>query len=168
MTALNDQLISFTAQDFKWMQLAFEQAQQAAMQQEIPVGAVIVSQNRVIGLGENCPIMRCDPTAHAEIIAIRDACAQMNNYRLPEDATLYVTLEPCTMCVGALIHARIHKVVFATTENKSGSLVSARRLLEDGYYNHYFQVESGCMAEECAMQLSQFFKQRRLAKKILK
>ncbi|MBF7687659.1 tRNA adenosine(34) deaminase TadA [Acinetobacter rathckeae] len=168
MTALNDQSASFTAQDFKWMRLAFEQAEQAALQQEVPVGAVIVSENQVIGLGSNAPISRCDPTAHAEIVAIRHACLAINNYRLPEDATLYVTLEPCTMCVGALIHARIHKVIFATPENKSGSLVSARRLLEDGYYNHRFEVDSGCMADECATQLSQFFKQRRLAKKALK
>lgn len=159
---------SFTTEDFKWMQLAFEQAQQAAIQQEIPVGAVIVSQNRVIGLGANSPIASSDPTAHAEIVAIRQACLAINNYRLPEDATLYVTLEPCTMCVGALIHARIRKVVFATTEKKSGSLISARRLLENGYYNHCFDVEFGCMADECATQLSQFFKQRRLAKKLLK
>ncbi|SDC11589.1 tRNA adenosine(34) deaminase TadA [Acinetobacter boissieri] len=168
MTALNDQPISFTAQDFKWMQLAFEQAEQAAMQQEIPVGAVIISQNKVIGLGSNAPIANCDPTAHAEIVAIRHACLQLKNYRLPEDATLYVTLEPCTMCVGALIHARINKVIFATPENKSGSLISARRLLEDGYYNHRFDVAFGCMADECATQLSHFFKQRRLAKKALK
>ena len=89
----------------------------------------------------------------------------MNNYRLPDDAVLYVTLEPCTMCVGALIHARIKKVVFATTEPKAGSLVIARQLLENGYYNHKFVFDQGCMQTQCSLQLSAFFKQRRDEKK---
>ena len=97
--------------DEYWMQLAYEQAELAAQQGEIPVGAVLVSQNRVIGSGYNAPITLLDPTAHAEIQAIRAACSSLENYRLPEDTTLYVTLEPCTMCVGALVHARIKHVV---------------------------------------------------------
>ncbi len=129
--------------DEYWMQFAYEQANLAASQDEIPVGAVIVSQNKVIGSGYNAPIKLSDPTAHAEIQA------------------LYVTLEPCTMCVGALIHARIKKVVFATTEPKAGSLVSARQLLESGYYNHKFTFEQGCMQAQCSSQLSEFFKRRR-------
>ena len=100
--------------DEYWMQLAYEQAELAAQQGEIPVGAVLVSQNRVIGSGYNAPITLLDPTAHAEIQAIRAACSSLENYRLPEDTTLYVTLEPCTMCVGALVHARIKHVVFGT------------------------------------------------------
>lgn len=151
--------------DEYWMQFAYEQANLAASQDEIPVGAVIVSQNKVIGSGYNAPIKLSDPTAHAEIQALRSACQAIDNYRLPDDATLYVTLEPCTMCVGALIHARIKKVVFATTEPKAGSLVSARRLLENGYYNHKFVFEQGCMQAECSLQLSEFFKQRREEKK---
>lgn len=140
--------------DEYWMQLAYEQAELAAEQGEIPVGAVIVSQNKLIGAGFNAPIGLSDPTAHAEIQAIRAACESLKNYRLPEDATLYVTLEPCTMCVGALVHARIKHVVFGTTEPKAGSLVSARQLLENGYYNHKFTFEHGCLHEKCAQQLS--------------
>lgn len=171
MTLLNDiamPMAVFTTDDYQWMQLAFEYASKAAAQQEVPVGAVIISNNQVIGAGFNCPISSRDPTAHAEIVAIRQACSHIDNYRLPDDATLYVTLEPCTMCVGALIHARIDKVIFATTEKKSGSLVSARQLLENGYYNHQFDFSFGCMQDECASQLSHFFKLRRLHKKALK
>lgn len=151
--------------DEYWMQLAYEQAALAASQGEIPVGAVLVSENQVIGAGYNAPIKLSDPTAHAEILALRVACQALNNYRLPDDTTLYVTLEPCTMCVGALVHARVKRVVFATTEPKAGSLVSARQLLESGYYNHKFVFEQGCLQAQCSMQLSDFFKQRRNEKK---
>ena len=151
--------------DEDWMQLAYAQAALAAAQGEIPVGAVIVSQNQVIGAGYNAPISLHDATAHAEIVAIRAACDHVQNYRLPEGATLYVTLEPCTMCVGALIHARIARVVFAATEPKAGSLVIARKLLETGYYNHQFEVLGGCLEAQCSQQLSDFFKMRRLQKK---
>lgn len=151
--------------DDYWMQLAYEQAALAAAQGEIPVGAILVSNGQVIGAGYNAPIKLSDPTAHAEIQALRAACHSLNNYRLPDDTTLYVTLEPCTMCVGALIHARIQRVVFATTEPKAGSLVSARQLLDSGYYNHKFVFEQGCLQEQCSLQLSNFFKQRRNEKK---
>ncbi|MEK5750431.1 tRNA adenosine(34) deaminase TadA [Acinetobacter variabilis] len=154
--------------DEYWMQLAYEQAALAAEQGEIPVGAVIVSQNQVIGRGYNAPISLNDPTAHAEIVALREACQNLKNYRLPEDAILYVTLEPCTMCVGALVHSRISRVVFGTTEPKAGSLVSARKLFETGYYNHVFPFDSGCMQQQCAEQLSAFFKLRREQKRQLK
>ena len=154
--------------DEKWMQQAFEQAAFAASIGEIPVGAVIVSQGQIIGRGYNHPISQHDPTAHAEIQALRDACQNIQNYRLPEDATLYVTLEPCTMCVGALIHSRVHRVVFGATEPKAGSLVSSRQLLETGYYNHVFKFEGGCLYEQCSLQLSDFFKMRREQKKQLK
>jgi tRNA(adenine34) deaminase len=154
--------------DEYWMQFALEQAQLAAEQGEVPVGAVIVSENKVIGAGFNAPISLKDPSAHAEIQAIRQACGQIDNYRMPDDAVIYVTLEPCTMCVGALIHSRIKKVVFGALESKSGSLVSARRLLESGYYNHVFEYESGCMQDACSVQLSSFFKMRREQKKILR
>lgn len=155
----------FSAIDQAWMQRAFDLAQQAAELGEIPVGAVIVHANAEVGFGFNQPIAQHDPTAHAEIQALRMACHHFQNYRLPENATLYVTLEPCTMCVGALVHARIARVVFATTEPKAGALVSARQLLKDGYFNHHFHYEQGCLQQLCAQQLSDFFKQRRLAKK---
>ncbi len=151
--------------DEKWMQQAFEQAAFAASRGEIPVGAIVVSQDKVIGRGFNQPISQHDPTAHAEIQAIRDACQNIQNYRLPDDTTLYVTLEPCTMCVGALIHARIKRVVFGALEPKAGSLVSSRQLLDTGYYNHIFQFEGGCLHEQCSIQLSDFFKMRREQKK---
>lgn len=127
-----------------------------------------MSQNQIIGQGYNAPIALNDPTAHAEIQAIRQACKTLNNYRLSEDATLYVTLEPCTMCVGALVHARVKRVVFAAHEPKSGSLESARQLLNNGYYNHIFEYESGCLHEKCSAQLSDFFKMRREQKRQLK
>lgn len=148
------------------MQMAYQLAHQASQQGEIPVGAVLISQGQVIGQGFNCPISSHDPTAHAEIVALRQACQSLQNYRLPDDTTLYVTLEPCTMCVGALIHARVQRVVFATTEPKAGSLVSARQLLENGYYNHRFQYEHGCMQQQCSAQLSDFFRQRRTEKRL--
>ena len=151
--------------DEYWMQLAYEQAAIAASKEEIPVGAIIVSQNQIIGAGYNAPISLNDPTAHAEVQALRQACLNLNNYRLPEDAVLYVTLEPCTMCVGALIHARISKVVFGATEPKAGSLVSARKLFETGYYNHVFKYQAGCLQEQCSQQLSDFFKKRREQKR---
>lgn len=154
--------------DEYWMQFAYEQAAQAASIGEIPVGAIIVSQNQIIGSGFNTPISCNDPTAHAEIVAIRQACEHIKNYRLPEDATLYVTLEPCTMCVGALIHSRVQRVVFGATEPKAGSLVSARQLLNNGYYNHIFEFDSGCLADACSAQLSTFFKMRREQKRHLK
>ncbi|AMW79117.1 tRNA-specific adenosine deaminase [Acinetobacter sp. TGL-Y2] len=155
--------------DEQWMQLAYAQAALAADIGEIPVGAVIVSQGQVIGQGFNSPISQQDPTAHAELVAIRQACLNIQNYRLPEDATLYVTLEPCTMCVGALIHSRIQRVVFAATEPKAGSLVSARQLLNNnGYYNHVFEFSAGCMQEQCSQQLSDFFRMRREQKKQLR
>lgn len=166
MELSNNQISDTTsAQDEYFMQMAYDLAQQASEHGEIPVGAIIVSQGQIIGQGYNCPISSHDPTAHAEIIALREACQYVQNYRLPQDSVLYVTLEPCTMCVGALIHARIQRVVFATQEPKAGSLISARRLLESGYYNHIFQYEYGCLQEKCSQQLSQFFRQRREEKR---
>lgn len=154
--------------DEYWMQQACEQAASAALIGEIPVGAIIVSNQQIIGAGFNAPISLNDPTAHAEIQAIRQACQSLQNYRLPDDATLYVTLEPCTMCVGALVHARIKRVVFGAVEPKAGSLVSVRQLLQSGYYNHVFEFEQGCLQEQCSAQLSAFFKMRREQKKQMK
>jgi len=155
---------NFSEQDHQFMCQALALAQQAAELGEVPVGAVIVVDGQVMGEGYNQPIATHDPTAHAEVVAIRQAAQKLQNYRL-ENSTLYVTLEPCTMCVGPLIHARISRVVFATTEPKAGSLVSARRQLETGYYNHVFSFEGGLLADEASKQLSDFFRGRREAKK---
>jgi tRNA(adenine34) deaminase len=154
----------FSTEDTEFMQRALTLAQQGAVLGEVPVGAVLVLDNHIIGEGYNQPILSHDPTAHAEVVAIRQAALQ--NYRL-ENTTLYVTLEPCTMCVGALVHARINRVVFAAVEPKSGSLVSARQQLGIGYYNHIFSYQSGLLAQESSKLLSDFFKARRAAKKVL-
>ena len=153
----------FSDADRAHMHRALALAGQGAALGEVPVGAVLVSaEGEVVGEGYNQPILAHDPTAHAEVVAIRDASVRLANYRL-ENTTLYVTLEPCTMCVGALVHARVGRVVFAAAEPKAGSLVSARRLLESGYYNHVFRFEGGLMAEEAGQMLSGFFRQRREA-----
>lgn len=154
----------FSTEDTEFMQRALTLAQQGAALGEVPVGAVLVLDNHIIGEGYNQPILSHDPTAHAEVVAIRQAAQNLQNYRL-ENITLYVTLEPCTMCVGALVHARINRVVFATTEPKSGSLVSARQQLDIGYYNHVFSYQGGLLAQESSKLLSDFFKARRAAKK---
>lgn len=154
-----------TSQDAHFMRLALAEAEKAAAKGEVPVGAIIVSPDgqTVIAQGHNQPICTHDPTAHAEIVAIRAAALSLSNYRL-DDCTLYVTLEPCTMCVGALVHARLKRVVFAASEPKAGSLQSARQLMapEAGYFNHRFQWQGGVLAEEAKMQLQVFFKGRRV------
>jgi tRNA(Arg) A34 adenosine deaminase TadA len=154
----------FSPADVAFMQRALELARAGERLGEVPVGAVLVVDGVVVGEGFNAPISRHDPTAHAEIVALRKAAEHLDNYRL-DGATLYVTLEPCTMCVGALVHARIARVVFAATEPKAGSLVSARRQLESGYYNHVFAFESGLLVDEASRLLSDFFRRRRAEQK---
>lgn len=144
-----------------WMRLALEQAQLGEQRDEVPVGAIIVRDGAVIGRGFNCPISSADPTAHAEIQALRDAARSQGNYRLP-GATLYVTLEPCHMCAGALVHARIDCLVFGAREPKSGAVVSQNRLLDADYLNHRVRWQGGVEAEECSARLSAFFARRRL------
>ena len=153
--------------DEDWMALAIKQAEQAASENEIPVGAIIVLNDEVIGQGYNSPISNCDPTAHAEIQAIRDACQKLGNYRLP-GATLYVTLEPCSMCAGAIVHARIARVVFAATEPKSGVVESQGDFFHADYLNHKVTAAGGVLAELASEQLTQFFQYRREQKKKLK
>lgn len=154
----------FTAQDIAFMQRALMLAREGEQRGEVPVGAVLVREGEVVGEGFNAPISRHDPTAHAEVVALREAAAKAGNYRL-DNTTLYVTLEPCTMCVGALVHARVARVVFAASEPKAGSLVSARRQLDSGYYNHVFRFQGGLLAEEAGAMLSDFFRRRRAAQK---
>lgn len=131
---------------------------------EVPVGAVIVQDGKNIGEGFNQPITSHDPTAHAEIIALRQAAAHVQNYRLI-GSTIYVTLEPCTMCVGALVHARIERLVFGTTETKAGAVLSKSQLLDNDYFNHRVNYVGGLMAQQCQHQLSHFFATRREQKR---
>ena len=142
------------------MREALALAAEAAAAGEVPVGAVVVRDGEVIGRGRNGPVRSHDPTAHAEIAALRDAAAHAGNYRLP-GATLYVTLEPCAMCVGAFIHARVQTVVYGATEPKSGAMESTQRAHEHPALNHQVTVVSGVLAAECREVLQAFFKQRR-------
>ncbi|MGC4050200.1 MAG: tRNA adenosine(34) deaminase TadA [Paludibaculum sp.] len=146
--------------DEKWMRRAFGLAQQAAEAGEVPVGAVIVSGNVVIGEGWNRPIALHDPTAHAEIQAIRQAASHSGNYRL-ENATLYVTLEPCAMCAGALVNARIARLVFGGRDLRFGGVRSKFRIADSELLNHRVQVVEGVLAADCVALLEQFFRARR-------
>lgn len=152
--------INVQEQDEKYMRRALELAAQGEQLGEVPVGAVIVCNDEIIGEGFNQPISSHDPTAHAEIIALRLAAQRIQNYRLV-DATIYVTLEPCTMCVGALIHARVKRLVFGATEPKAGAVVSQAQLLNASYFNHKMLMQSGVHADTCQHQLSDFFRRRR-------
>lgn len=148
--------------DLDWMQQAFNLAQKAASQGEIPVGAVLVSdKNYLLASGWNQVIQNQDPTAHAEIVAIRQAAHALNNYRL-ENTTLYVTLEPCCMCAGALVHARVHRLVFATRDFKAGAAGSICNLLHGYPLNHQVQIDEGIMQQACTDLLMNFFKARRV------
>jgi tRNA(adenine34) deaminase len=143
------------------MRRALDLAERAAAEGEVPVGAVLVRDGQLIGEGWNCPIGTHDPSAHAEIQALRDAGARVGNYRLP-DTTLYVTLEPCPMCAAALVHARVHRVVYGAADPKGGACGSVFDLLpSDERFNHQTQVTGGVLAEECSKRLRAFFRDRR-------
>lgn len=144
----------------QWMRRAFELARKAEEEGEVPIGAVIVLNNEIIAEGWNRPIASNDPTGHAEIIALRAAASHVGNYRLPE-AELYVTLEPCVMCAGAIIHARITKVVFGADDPKAGAAGSVFDILGTGRLNHKVEVVGGVMATECATILQEFFRKKR-------
>ena len=146
--------------DSDWMQLAIEQARLAAAAGEVPVGAVLVKNNTAIAAGFNQPIGACDPSAHAEIVTLRAAASQLANYRLP-DTTLYVTIEPCAMCAGALVHSRIKRLVFGATEPRAGAIVSAIQLLDGPQFNHRIEVEGGVLAEQCGEIMQNFFREKR-------
>lgn len=146
--------------DVKYMHLALEMAEAAALAGEVPVGAVVVRNGEVIGRGWNRPIGTCDATAHAEVVAIRDASAACGNYRLP-GTTLYVTIEPCTMCVGAMMHARVARVVFGAPEPKAGALVSRLPLAAASHWNHRIEVSGGICAAEATAVMQRFFRHRR-------
>lgn len=146
--------------DDRWMQHALELAHKAKVAGEVPVGAVIVLDGELIAEGWNQPIRSSDPTAHAEIIALRDAGQKLGNYRLL-DAELYVTLEPCPMCVGAMLHARVKRVIYAATDPKTGALGGAYDLLNSVSHNHSFEVTKGILEEQSREMLLGFFRSRR-------
>ena len=146
--------------DTTWMREALQLARQAAENGEVPVGAVVVLDGDIIGRGANRMISSQDPSAHAEINALRDAAARLGNYRMP-GASLYVTVEPCTMCAGALIHARIHELVYGAEEPGAGAVTSTARVLDNPALNHRVQVRGGVMSEECSALMKTFFQERR-------
>jgi len=150
--------------DEKWMRRALVLADMAAQEGEVPVGAVLVKDKEIVGEGRNGPISNSDATAHAEIQAIRAACQLLNNYRLP-NTTLYVTLEPCAMCAGALIHARVSRVVIAAKEPRAGAGGSALNVLQHASLNHQCDIEFGLFQAESSALLRQFFRARRQCKK---
>ena len=155
----------WSVEDVKWMHEALNLAKQGAEHGEVPVGAILVHNQQIIGQGFNEPIRRHDATAHAEIITLRDACRRLNNYRLPLQTTLYVTLEPCTMCVGALIHARVDRLIYAASEPRAGMVGSQMNLAAESFYNHRIQVHKGLCREHSSQMLKDFFRQRRQASK---
>lgn len=155
----------WSVEDVKWMREALKLAKQGAERQEVPVGAILVHNQQMVGQGFNEPIGRHDATAHAEIVALRDACARLNNYRLPLQTTLYVTLEPCTMCVGALIHARVSRLVYAANEPRAGMVGSQMDLPMQSFYNHNIQVHKGLCSAHSSQMLKTFFRERRKASK---
>jgi len=144
----------------RWMADALALAAQAAARGEVPVGAIVVCDGAIVGRGGNSPIAVSDPTAHAEIAALREAAAARRNYRLV-DCALYVTLEPCAMCAGAMLHARIARVVYGARDPKTGACGSVIDLFADPRLNHHATVVGGVRAEECGMLLSDFFASRR-------
>ena len=148
------------ADDEFFMREALALAQQAWDMGEVPVGAVVVHEGKIIGRGANAPISRHDPSAHAEMLALRDAAQYLSNYRLPQ-VSLYVTLEPCTMCAGVIMHARVSRLVFGATDLKTGAVGSVLNLFDEPRLNHHTEITSGVLAAECGAMLSAFFAERR-------
>jgi tRNA(adenine34) deaminase len=149
-----------SATDIAFMQVALDLAREGGSAGEVPVGAVVVKEGQIVGRGFNAPISRHDPTAHAEILALRDAARTLGNYRLP-DCDLYVTLEPCVMCAGAIMHARIARVVYGARDPKTGACGSVADLFAEPRLNFHAEVTGGVLAEECGALLSSFFAARR-------
>lgn len=148
------------ADDERFMRRALALAERGARDGEVPVGAVVVLDGEIIGEGFNCPLTRRDPTAHAEIEALRDAAKRVGNYRLSA-TTLYVTIEPCTMCAGALVHARVARLVYGAPEPRSGAVQSTARVLDNPGLNHRVQVTAGVLADAAGELLRRFFRARR-------
>lgn len=150
-----------------FMQQAMQQAELAEAIDEVPVGAIVVLNNDIIGRGHNKPITQCDPSLHAEMVAIRDAASRIKNYRLV-DAILYVTLEPCAMCAGLLVHSRIKQLVYGAKDEKAGAAGTLMNLVQHPKLNHNIDIIEGIGQEQCSHQLSSFFRKRRAVKKQLK
>lgn len=146
--------------DEYWMQRALVLAERAATQNEVPVGAILVYSDSILSEGYNNSISENDPTAHAEMIALRRAGEKIGNYRLI-DTTLYVTLEPCLMCAGAMMHARIKRLVYGANEPKTGAIISTTQVFDQVCMNHRIQYQNGILAEECGNIIQQFFRDRR-------
>ena len=147
--------------DEDFMREALRLAEQAALADEVPVGAVVVKDGVIVGRGSNAPISKHDPSAHAEIAALRDAALRLGNYRLV-GCELFVTLEPCVMCVGAMFHARIARVVFGAADYKTGAAGSVLNLFAETRINHHAEIQGGVLAQECGKVLSDFFAMRRM------
>ncbi|WP_440779003.1 tRNA adenosine(34) deaminase TadA [Pseudomonas syringae] len=156
-------LIIDRSNDQHFMREALALAAQGALLGEVPVGAVVVHNGEIIGRGYNCPISGSDPSAHAEMVAIRDAARALGNYRLP-GSTLYVTLEPCSMCAGLIVHSRVARVVYGALEPKAGIVQSQGQFFSQGFLNHRVLFEGGVLGEECGAMLSEFFRLRRAAR----
>jgi len=154
--------MSMSTDEF-YMAKALQLAEQAGAIGEVPVGAILVKDGEIVGEGFNQPISGCDPTAHAEIVAMRNAAKNLNNYRL-NDCDLYVTIEPCTMCVGAMVHGRIRRVLFGALEPRAGALQSQLQLMDQSHYNHSIEWQGGVLAQECGDLISSFFRRKRESK----
>jgi tRNA(adenine34) deaminase len=153
--------------DLDYLRAAITEAQNAEANGEVPVGAIVVHENKIIGRGQNRVLRESDPTAHAEIVALREAGLALKNYRL-EDCTLYATLEPCAMCAGAILHARIARLVYAAPDPKAGACGSVLSVMNHPQLNHKVEVVSGLLAEECGQMLTNFFLERRGKKDLTK
>ena len=149
--------------DEEWMQYALQLAKKSEERDEVPVGAIIVYKNKIIGEGWNQPISSNNPTAHAEIMALQDAGEKIGNYRLI-DSTMYVTLEPCVMCAGAMVHARIAKLVYAVDDQKTGACGSVFNMIQAEELNHNTEIKKGVLEKECQALIKNFFKEKRLKK----
>ena len=154
--------MSMSTDEF-YMAKALQLAEQAGAIGEVPVGAILVKDGEIVGEGFNQPISGCDPTAHAEIVAMRNAAKNLNNYRL-NDCDLYVTIEPCTMCVGAMVHGRIRRVLFGALEPRAGALQSQLQLMDQSHYNHSIEWQGGVLAQQCGDLISSFFRRKRKSK----
>ncbi|MEC7875583.1 MAG: tRNA adenosine(34) deaminase TadA [Pseudomonadota bacterium] len=146
--------------DEEWMQHAFQLAKKSKEHDEVPVGAIVVYEDEIIGKGWNQPILSHDPTAHAEMMALKNAGEKIGNYRLPK-STMYVTLEPCVMCAGAIVHARIARLVYAVDDEKTGACGSVFNMVQTDKLNHRVRIEKGVLEKECRTLIQDFFKEKR-------